>query len=277
MPQVDRPLPEWFVGVHPAEIPGFEKAGVKCPTERDCTAFHLWESKNIFSSILFFFSPRPKGTVTATVPGDIAPQHPRHLGALSRSPTTRGCSQGWSGQAHEPRSSPNSVAWVSQEAPLGSMRPARCSALGPETQYQILWHRSHPCSFTGTVSEVSQRIFPPSPAPGTAKHFLGLGTHAGEPAGADEGTEQGGCTGRGSYQHLPCCAWQHLGLVHCRHPQSQAGSPWDEVKMHYFHLLAAAKRPQASCLWSLALRQAEQTQPVTSTLGIGAGELLWRS
>lgn len=79
-----------------------------------------------------------------------------------------------------------------------------------------------------------------------------------------------------SYQHLPCCAWQRLGLVHCRHPQSQAGSPWDEVKMHYFHLLAAAERPRASCLCLLALRQAKQTQPATSALGIGAGELLRR-
>lgn len=69
----------------------------------------------------------------------------------------------------------------------------------------------------------------------------------------------------------------HLGLVHCNHPQRQAGSSWDEVKMRYFHLRAAAEMPRASCLWSFSLTQAEQTQPATSVLGIGAGELLWRS
>lgn len=133
MPGVDRPLAEWFVGVHPAEISRFEKAGVKCPTERDGTTSHLWESKNLFSSF-FFFSPRHKGAVTAAVLGDITPQYPRHLGALSHSPMTQGCSQGWSGQAQEPRRSPNSAVWDSQEAPLGAMHPARCSALGPETR-----------------------------------------------------------------------------------------------------------------------------------------------
>lgn len=40
--------------------------------------------------------------------------------------------------------------------------------------------------------------------------------------------------------------------------------------MHYFHLLAAAKRPQASCLCLLALRQAEQIQPATSRQELGA-------
>lgn len=85
------------------------------------------------------------------------------------------------------------------------------------------------------------------------------------------GTQQGGCMVGGSHQHLLCHAWQRLGLVHCRHPQSQADSPWDGVKMHYFHLLAADKRPRAACLCWLALRQAEQTQPASSALGQDLG------
>lgn len=57
MPRVDRPWAEWFAGVHPAEIPGFEKAGMKCPMGRDCAAFHLQESKNVFIFLYFFFLP----------------------------------------------------------------------------------------------------------------------------------------------------------------------------------------------------------------------------
>jgi len=72
------------------------------------------------------------------------------------------------GQAQEPRSSPNSSAWGNQEAPLGAKHPAQYSALGPQTQYQILWLLSIPASENISLST----------APGTAEHFLRLGTHA---------------------------------------------------------------------------------------------------
>lgn len=38
---------------------------------------------------------------------------------------------------------------------------------------------------------------------------------------------------------VPCTA--ALGPVHCHHPQSRADRPWDEVKAHYFHVLATAE------------------------------------
>lgn len=83
------------------------------------------KQKYIYFPLGFFFfsSPRHKGAVTAPAP--------RRLGAPSCSPTPWGCSQGWMGQAQGPRSSPNSAAWGSQEAPLGARHPAQCSALGP--------------------------------------------------------------------------------------------------------------------------------------------------
>lgn len=65
MPQAPRPLAELFVGVHPEEIPGFKKGGVKCPMGRDCIAFHLWESKPIF---IFFFFSTPLSTKVQLLP-----------------------------------------------------------------------------------------------------------------------------------------------------------------------------------------------------------------
>lgn len=53
-------------------------------------------------------------------------------------------------------------------------------------------------------SEVSQRIFPPSPAPGTTKHFLGLGSHIGDTAGDKEGTKQGGFMKREDPTNISC-------------------------------------------------------------------------
>lgn len=119
MPRVSRPLAELFVGVHPAEIPGFKKGGVKCPMGRDCTAFHLWESKPIFI-FLFFFPPLSAQRCSCClIPRDIAPWQPP---GMTKKP---------------PEPSATHSAW--------------CSDLGPETQHQVLQHQCHPCCFTGTV------------------------------------------------------------------------------------------------------------------------------
>lgn len=154
---------------------------------RDYTAFHLWESKNIFI-FLYSFRFSPSGTKAQLPPQSpgtwVPPPALRPLGADPKggrgSPRSQGAPQtqrpgGAKKVPWDPHTLPGAVLWAQRPDP---------AALVPPLQL---------CR----DSEVSQRIFPPSPAPGTAKHFPGLGTHAGDAAGADGGTEQGGGAGGG--------------------------------------------------------------------------------
>lgn len=107
----------------------------------------------LFSSIFFFF-PKEKGTVTATVPGDIAPQQPP--GTWVPSPATRllpGVVRAGAGtkELHklsglrEPRSSP------------GGQAPCLVQCSGPREPDPVV---SVPSLLLYRDSEVPQRIFP---------------------------------------------------------------------------------------------------------------------
>jgi len=213
-----------------------------------------------FLLFFIFFSLRHTCAVTATVPGT---SHRSTPGTWVPSPTLQ--RRGASSRAGpgtkelpklislgEPRSSPGS------QAPC----PVQCSGATDPVSDPVA--SFHPCF----------REYFPIDRPRNSRALPGAGHPCSDAAGADGGQSRVGAWGGGSYQHLPCRAWQRLGLVRCRHPQIQAGSSWDEVKVHYFHFLAAAKMPRASCLCFLAVRQAEQTQPATSALAIGADVLL---
>lgn len=93
-------------------------------------------------------------------------------------------------ETQEQRKYLNPASQGCQEAPLVAMCTALCPVPGPAASVLSLkFYRD---------SEVSQRPFPPSPAPGTAKHFLSLGFHIG--AGDKDGTKQGGFMERGVLQ-----------------------------------------------------------------------------
>lgn len=93
----------------------------------------------------------------------------------------------------EPRSSP------------GSQAPCPEQRSGPDTQYQILGHRSHPCCFTGTV-RCSRDGFPIASSR-TAKHTPGQDTHVGDAVGA------GGDTAGRLLMRGDTAGWVHGGRI----------------------------------------------------------------
>lgn len=105
----------------------------------------------------------------------------------------------------EPRSSP------------GSQAPCPEQRSGPDTQYQIPGHRSHPCCFRD--SEMPRDDFPIASSR-TAKHVLGRDTHVGDAAGA------GGGHSRGMLVWGDTAGGVHGGRIPPAPPSPCVAAPW---------------------------------------------------
>lgn len=82
-----------------------------------------------------------------------------------------------------------------------------------------------------------------------------------------EGTKQGRFMKSGVLPASPGLCTAAPQAVSLLPPPEPSRQPCDEVKVHYFHLLATAKRPQNSCLWLPWARQGEHRMPAASALG----------
>lgn len=147
--------------------------------EKECTAFHLRESKNIFVCFYSFLSPH--GTRHSYCSSPRAPGCPLLLSSGS------GLLQGGSSQAQEPGAS-------QIQRPGGAKKlPWELSALPGAA----LWAR-HPVPDPGASvpslllrdSEMPRDDFPIASSR-TAKHVLGRDTHVGEAVGAGGGHSRG--------------------------------------------------------------------------------------